>query len=94
MILYQMKTWADGDNRSLPLIEHARQNGVPLIEFDQTSQLPIPGALVTHWGAGNWAGSEDRALRTIRAGAALQQHAGRRFLIYAVFFMSAANMRR
>jgi hypothetical protein len=58
---------------------------VPLIELDQRSRSPIPGALVGRWGAGNWSGSEDQRLRTIRAGAAVQQHGGRRFLIYAVF---------
>jgi hypothetical protein len=81
----QMKTWAEGDNRLLPQIKHARQNGVPLVEIDQRSQLPIPGGLVNRWGPGNWSGSEDRELRTIRAGAAVQQHGGQRFLIYAVF---------
>jgi hypothetical protein len=81
----QMKTWAEADNRWLPQIKHARQNGVPLIELDQRTQSPIPGALVGRWGAGNWSGSEDQRLRTIRAGAAVQQHGGQRFLIYAVF---------
>jgi hypothetical protein len=75
----QMKTWTDADNRLLPQIKHARQNGVPLIEFG------APGARVASWGAGNWSGSEDKKLRTIRAGAALQENAGKRFLIYAVF---------
>jgi hypothetical protein len=81
----QMKTWMDADNRLLPQIKHARQNGVPLIEFDERSHSAIPGAQVAHWGAGNWSGSEDKKLRTIRAGAALQENAGKRILIYAVF---------
>jgi hypothetical protein len=83
--LVQMKTWTEADNRWLPQIKQARQNGVPLIELDQRSRSPIPGALVGRWGAGNWSGSEDQRLRTIRAGAAVQQHDGQRFLIYAVF---------
>jgi hypothetical protein len=41
--------------------------------------------LVTQWGAGNWSGSEEMKLRTLRAGAALQWNAKKRFLIYAVF---------
>jgi hypothetical protein len=40
---------------------------------------------VGQWGAGNWSGSEDSKLRTIRAAAAIQHHDGKRFLIYAVF---------
>jgi hypothetical protein len=40
---------------------------------------------VNKWGPGNWSGSEDLKLRTIRAGAALQWNGKKRFLIYAVF---------
>ena len=75
----EMKTWAEADNRLLPKIRFGRQNGVPLIESG------VPGALVGRWGQGNWSGSEDEKLRTIRAGAAMQISHGRRFLIYAVF---------
>ncbi len=81
----EMKTWSEADNRLLARIRHARQNGVPVIEFDKASQLPIPGRLVNRWGAGNWSGSEDKKLRTLRSGAALQTNHGKRFLIYAVF---------
>jgi hypothetical protein len=80
-----MKTWEEADNRLLSRIMHARQNGVPLVEFDQASQSPVPGRLVGQWGAGNWSGSEDARLRTIRAGAAIQRRNGKRFLLYAVF---------
>jgi hypothetical protein len=80
-----MKTWMEADNQLLARIRHARQNGVPLVEFDDATQSPVPGGLVSHWGAGNWSGSEDQRLRTIRAGAALQMSHGKRFLIYAVF---------
>jgi hypothetical protein len=81
----EMKTWTDADNNLLARIRHARQNGVPIIEFDSASQSPVPGALVRQWGAGNWSGSQDRKLRTMRSGAALQKSHGKRFLIYAVF---------
>ncbi len=81
----QMKTWADVDNALLARIKHARQNGVPLVEFDQAGQATMPGSLVTRWGSGNWSGSQDARLRTIRSGAALQRSNGKRFLIYAVF---------
>lgn len=81
----QMKTWSEQDNSLLPRIKHARQNGVPLVEFDEATQSTVPGRLVARWGPGNWSGSEDSKLRTLRSGAALQKRAGKRFLIYAVF---------
>lgn len=71
-----MKTWTEADNALLSRIRHARQNGVPIIE-DRA-----PGKLVARWGPGNWSGSENEKLRTIRAGLATQ---GKRWLIYAVF---------
>lgn len=74
-----IKTWTEADNALLGRIRDARQNGVPLIEAG------VPGQLVARWGPGNWSGSEDAKLRTIRAGMALQNHAGKRWLIYAVF---------
>jgi hypothetical protein len=78
----QMKTWEDADNRLLARIKYARQNGVPLVEFDSATQSTRPGRLVARWGPGNWSGSQDARLRTIRSGAAIQK---KRFLIYAVF---------
>jgi len=81
----QMKTWEEGDDRLLVKVKYARQNGVPLVEFEERSQSTIPGLLVNSWGPGNWSGSEDMKLRTIRSGIALQSSGRRRFLIYAVF---------
>ena len=81
----QMKSWAAQDDQLLGKLKYARQNGVPLVEFDERSQSTVPGGLVNKWGPGNWSGSEDMALRTIRAGAALQSNGKKHFLIYAVF---------
>jgi hypothetical protein len=81
----QMKTWEVQDDQILAKIRYARQNGVPLVEFDERSQSIVPGRLVNSWGPGNWSGSEDMKLRTIRSGAALQWNGKKRFLIYAVF---------
>jgi len=81
----QMKTWDPQDDGLLPKIRHARQNGVPVVEFDEKLQATVPGRFVTKWGPGNWSGSEDQKLRTIRAGAALLSNGKKRFLIYAVF---------
>ena len=83
--LVQMKTWDTQDDRMLGRIKHARQNGVPLVDFDQQTQSTIPGESVNKWGPGNWSGSEDMKLRTIRAGAALQWNGKKRYLIYGVF---------
>lgn len=81
-----MKTWMEEDNRLLSKIKYARQNGVPILTgVNAMTQISIPGSLVSRWGEGNWAGSEDKKLRTMRAGAALQEVNGKRFLLYAVF---------
>jgi len=80
-----MKSWEPKDNGLLGRIRYARQNGVPIVEFDERSQSTVPGRLVNQWGPGNWSGSEDTKLRTLRAGAALQSSGNKRFLIYAVF---------
>ena len=81
----QMKTWTDADTASLRHIKHARQNGVPLIEVDGTSGVSRPGSLVNRWGPGNWSGSSEEQLRTLRAGACLQETAQARYLIYGYF---------
>ncbi len=81
----QMKAWTEADNKQLPRIKCARQNGVPLIDYDEVSRRIMPGALVTQWGPGNWSGSAEEKLRTLRAGAALQETQNKRFLIYALF---------
>ena len=81
----QMKSWDPQDDVLLPKIKYARQNGVPLVEFDERSQATVPGKLVNKWGAGNWSGSEEMKLRTIRGSTALQWNGLKRFLIYAVF---------
>ena len=82
----EMKTWTEDDNVQLPKIRYARQNGVPIIiGLDAATKMSIPGPLVSKWGDGNWSGSENRNLRTLRAAAAIQENSGKRFLIYGVF---------
>ncbi len=80
-----MGTWSEADDRLLARIEFARQNGVPLIEPDPATGAPAPGPLVARWGPGNWSGSAEEKLRTLRAGACLLDAAGRRFLVYGWF---------
>ena len=81
----QMKSWNGQDEGLIGRIRHARQNGVPIVEFDERTQASMPGQFVNKWGPGNWSGSENMKLRTIRGGAALQSNGKKRFLIYAVF---------
>ena len=57
---------------------------MPLIEGGDQG-AGIPGPLVAQWGPGNWSGSADEQLRTVRAGLCLQSHGSRRFLIYGYF---------
>lgn len=80
-----IKTWTKQDDVLLAHIKHARQNGVPLVEYDEAAASAVPGALIANWGAGNWSGSSDEQLRTLRAGACLQQTPTKRFLIYGYF---------
>jgi hypothetical protein len=80
-----LRTWTEEDDVLLPLIRHARQNGVAILERDPGSLRTVPGPRVRDWGAGNWSGSADKKLRTLRAGLCLQESEGRPFLIYGYF---------
>ena len=81
----QLATWGARDQMLLPHLRYARQNGVPLIEYDAARGVGVPGELVNLWGPGNWSGSAEEVLRTLRAGICLQQSGTRRFLIYGYF---------
>ena len=80
-----LRTWTEQDDVLLPLIRHARQNGVAILERAPGSLRAVPGSRVRDWGAGNWSGSADKKLRTLRAGLCLQESQGRPFLIYGYF---------
>lgn len=81
----EMKTWTRADDARLEDLEMARQNGVALIEPDPVSGRPMPGIWVNRWGPGNWSGSSDERLRTLRAGLCLQETAQHRYLIFGYF---------
>jgi hypothetical protein len=80
-----MKTWSSADDADLAHIRYARQNGVPLIEFDEQRKVGVPGALVNQWGPGNWSGSANEDLRTLRAGLCMTEREGQRFVVYGYF---------
>jgi hypothetical protein len=81
----QLQTWTPQDGALVTSIRDARQNGVPLIEYDASQPKSSPGAWVNRWGEGNWSGSANEDLRTVRAGLCLQEAHGHRFLIYGYF---------
>lgn len=81
----EMKTWSDADNSMLPHVRFARQNGVPIIQYDSAAGTSTPGTLVARWGPGNWSGSAEEDLRSLRAGACLEETPTRRFLVYGYF---------
>ncbi len=81
----EMRKWTKEDDARLGEMRYVRQNGVPLIEPDPETGEGVPGKLVRQWGAGNWSGSADAQLRTLRGGACTKDVNGRQFLIYAYF---------
>jgi hypothetical protein len=82
----EMKTWTPADDAMLAHIRYARQNGVPLIEYDAARGRSVPGAFVNLWGPGNWSGSAEEVLRTLRGAACLlEDDASHRFLVYGYF---------
>lgn len=86
-----MKTWTTEDDTDLPGILHARQNGVPIIEWDPQSGQGIPSSYVGNWANGNWSGSAQSEQRTLRAGTCIQQVNGESFLIFGYFSSVTPN---
>ncbi len=79
-----MATWPAEGGQRYGALRHARQNGMPLVETGRAG-LPVAGSTVERWSVGNWSGSADERLRTLRAGACIVSHAGRRYLIVGYF---------
>jgi hypothetical protein len=81
----RMHTWSVADNALMASVRDARQNGVPLIEYDPGRQIGVPGVFVNVWGAGNWSGSAKEDLRTVRSALCMQETGQRRFLLFGYF---------
>ena len=79
-----METWSEDMDFLLPHIRFARQNGTPVIE-PNAEGVGVPGAQVRSWMGGNWSGSAEAQLRTLRSGLCEREVDGRQILIYAVF---------
>ena len=80
-----MGTWGPDTESLLPHIRFARQNGTPLIEPSADGTGGVPGSQVRSWMGGNWSGSAEAQLRTLRSGVCVRAVDGRQILIYAVF---------
>ena len=87
----KMSSWTKDDNKLIPKLKWARQNGVSLIESVDSAGLPVPGKYVKYWGAGNWSGSEQKKQRALRAGLCLQETKTSKFLIYGYFSSVTPN---
>lgn len=87
----ELRTWTEADAARLDQVRHARQNGVPLIERDAVTGVSSPGALVRDWSAGNWSGSAEGQLRSVRGGLCVQESAEGRFLLYSYFSSSTPS---
>ncbi len=81
----ELTSWQEAMDARLARVRHARQNGVPLLEPDPETAQVRPGRLVPQWTTGNWSGSVDKRLRSLRAGVCLQESDAGRFLIYGYF---------
>ena len=63
----------------------ARQNGVMLIDNYRI------GRFVNNWGHGNWSGSAERSLKTMRSGICIQEKGSKRFLIFMAFMAATPS---
>ena len=80
-----IRAWTDDDVAHDPNWRHVRQNGVPIVGWDAKTQTTRAGAFVDLWGAGNWSGSAEGKLRSLRAGACIVEADEQRFLVYGWF---------
>lgn len=80
----ELRTWTEDDADRLWQVRHARQDGVPLVETDGLGQIR-PGALVSNWSQGNWSGSVEGTLRSVRGSISVAEWGGERFLLYSYF---------
>lgn len=78
-----LRTWTDADPTWR--VRHARQNGVPILEPDPVTGEVVPGAFIRSWGLGNWSGSAEGELSTIRGGVCLQRGPAGDVLVYSYF---------
>ncbi len=79
-----IRTWTEADGARLPDVLHARQNGVSIVQMDENG-VSRAGGLVDQWSGGNWSGSAEGQLRSLRASACVVKRGESRFLVYGWF---------
>lgn len=80
-----VKTWKESDTALLPSIRHARQNGVPLVEYDEKTQTGVEGAYTREQYEGNWSGDANGNPTSVRSAASIQVNGKKKFLIFSYF---------
>lgn len=81
----EVRAWTAEDDARLWTVRHLRQNGPPILEPGPDGGPAVPGELVTRWSDGNWSGSVEGKLRSVRASLCVQETDGGRFLLYGYF---------
>lgn len=81
---FSLRVWTEKDNADIPQIRYLRQNGLPLIEPDE-SGAGIPGAFVSNRNEGNWSGSAQGDNYTPRGAACLIEKGGEQYFVYGYF---------
>ncbi len=84
-------TWPNDAGDLLSRLAHARQNCLPLVQGIDADGISVPGIYLNDWGAGSWSGDQNGDFVTLRAGLAIQEHAGRRFLLFGYFTAATPN---
>lgn len=79
----EVRAWTAEDDARLWAVRHLRQNGPPVLEPGPDGV--VPGELVTRWSDGNWSGSVEGKLRSVRGSLCVQDSEAGRFLLYGYF---------
>lgn len=85
---FEVDKWPEEKNSQEKLkreVIAARQNGVLLIDNYQV------GKYVNNWGQGNWSGSAEGSLKTMRSGICIQEKEQKRFLLFMAFISASPS---
>lgn len=81
----EVRVWEESDDALLWRVRHLRQNGPPLLVPEGETGRVVPGELVPHWSDGNWSGSVEGKLRSLRASLCVQESDRGSYLVYGYF---------
>lgn len=88
---FELKTWTKADNDRLGQVRFARQNGLPMVEWDGDKKEPVPNRYVKRNYEGNWSGSSDHEVRALRSGICWQSGERGNFLVFGYFTSHTPN---